>query len=212
MKKHKWMYVVVDEGHKLKNINCQLSRILRQISSKNRVILTGTPLHNTLAELWALLNYVSPDIFNDWKIFEDLLTTNSSNQQIIEQEKQNKIISKIHQILAPFMLRRTKPEVGLDLPPKKEILVYAPSTPSQQILYECAVNLVKSAKEQKSDKFTLECSVIDGRKRRKSTKNIDYKQYYKDFDELYDEESYTSLIADESVIELPKELVGSRQD
>lgn len=44
------------------------------------------------------------------------------------------------------MLRRTKPEVGLDLPPKKEILVYAPSTPSQQILYECAVNLVKSAK------------------------------------------------------------------
>ncbi|CAG2114489.1 unnamed protein product [Medioppia subpectinata] len=214
MMKYKWAYVVVDEGHKIKNINCQLSKVMRKIKSANRLILTGTPLHNNLAELWALLNYVSPDVFSDWKIFEDLLVTTSSNEHIIQQEMQNKIISSIHQILAPFMLRRTKSEVGLNLPPKKEFLLYAPSTRAQQALYEAAVKLVKEARERKSDAFTVECALIDGRKPRKSTKPINYKQYYKEFEEwLADEENgATQLVANyDTQIRLPKELVAGGQ-
>jgi len=59
---------------------------------------------------------------------------------------EKKIISSMHQILSPFMLRRTKLEVGLNLPPKKEVLIYTPSTLAQQALYEKAINLVNSGK------------------------------------------------------------------
>jgi SNF2 family DNA or RNA helicase len=78
--------------------------------------------------------------------FEEWIASNSSDEQIIQQEKEKKIISTLHQILSPFMLRRTKGEVGLDLPPKKEVLIYAPSTLTQQALYETAINLLKDGK------------------------------------------------------------------
>jgi ATP-dependent DNA helicase len=60
-----WKYIVVDEGHRLKNMDCLLIRELKTFSSANRLILTGTPLHNNLSELWSLLNFILPDIFDD---------------------------------------------------------------------------------------------------------------------------------------------------
>lgn len=81
-----WKFIVVDEGHRLKNLNCRygtvcclprLLRELKQFKTGNRLILTGTPLHvcrvltqNNLAELWSLLNFVLPDIFDDLATFE----------------------------------------------------------------------------------------------------------------------------------------------
>eukprot|EP00955_Chlamydomonas_euryale_P030029 316661-Chlamydomonas_euryale.AAC.2 len=64
-------YVIVDEGHRLKNFDCRLVRELRQIPAANRLLLTGTPLQNSLAELWALLNYLMPDVFSQLADFED---------------------------------------------------------------------------------------------------------------------------------------------
>lgn len=78
--------------------------------------------------------------------FEEWFESNSSDEQIIQQEMDKKIISAMHQILSPFMLRRTKGEVGLNLPPKKEVLIYAPSTLTQQALYQTAIDLVKKGK------------------------------------------------------------------
>jgi ATP-dependent DNA helicase len=68
----------VDEGHRLKNLDCKLIRELKTYESVNRLLLTGTPLQNNLAELWSLLNFLLPDIFDDlasfqaWFDFEDL--------------------------------------------------------------------------------------------------------------------------------------------
>jgi ATP-dependent DNA helicase len=60
-----WKYIVVDEGHRIKNLDCKLVRELKRYNSANRLLLTGTPLQNNLSELWALLNFLMPEIFND---------------------------------------------------------------------------------------------------------------------------------------------------
>lgn len=60
-----WKYIVVDEGHRLKNTNCRLIKELRLYTSANRLLLTGTPLQNNLDELWSLLNFLMAEIFDD---------------------------------------------------------------------------------------------------------------------------------------------------
>ncbi len=65
-----WGFIVVDEGHRLKNIDCVLMREIKKIPSDARMVLTGTPLQNNLAELWALLNFVLPDLFGDLSTFQ----------------------------------------------------------------------------------------------------------------------------------------------
>ena len=83
-----WGFIVVDEGHRLKNMDCKLMREIKALPSAARMVLTGTPLHvsvciamgsqsdntawqNNLTELWALLNFILPDIFSDIEAFED---------------------------------------------------------------------------------------------------------------------------------------------
>ena len=69
LKECTWTYVVVDEGHRLKNKDTRLSVELKKIKSKNRLLLTGTPLQNDLEELCALLGYLQPDLFTHHELF-----------------------------------------------------------------------------------------------------------------------------------------------
>lgn len=145
LQKMKWRYIIVDEGHRLKNHKSMLSRALRKYNAANRLLLTGTPLHNDLTELWSLLNFLLPEIFNDLSVFESWfmaseLTEMSSDVKIIEQEKKMNVLSTMHQILTPFVLRRLKTDVELKLPPKKEVLVYCPMTEIQMALYKATVD------------------------------------------------------------------------
>lgn len=59
---YNWKYLVIDESHRLKNLNCKLIRELMSYKSANRLLLTGTPLQNNLEELWSLLNFLMPDV------------------------------------------------------------------------------------------------------------------------------------------------------
>eukprot|EP00054_Salpingoeca_dolichothecata_P035663 m.5941 g.5941 ORF g.5941 m.5941 type:complete len:567 (-) comp5724_c0_seq2:168-1868(-) len=135
-----WKYVVVDEGHRLKNLNCRLIRDLKQYHSANRLLLTGTPLQNNLSELWSLLNFLLPDIFDDLSTFQrwfDFSATDSNmGDQIVAQEQEEKVLTKLHQILHPFLLRRLKSDVELGLPRKKELVLYAKLTPLQAEHYK----------------------------------------------------------------------------
>jgi len=70
LSKYMWKYIVVDEGHRLKNFDCLLIKQLKTYTSANRLILTGTPLHNNLAELWSLLNFILPNIFDNLESFQ----------------------------------------------------------------------------------------------------------------------------------------------
>ena len=67
----KWKFIVVDEGHRLKNMECKLIRTLKRFDTANRLLLTGTPLQNELSELWSLLNFLLPHIFDDLESFQD---------------------------------------------------------------------------------------------------------------------------------------------
>ncbi|PWN28122.1 hypothetical protein BDZ90DRAFT_246039 [Jaminaea rosea] len=141
----KWKYIVVDEGHRLKNMNCKLIQELKRFSSAQRLILTGTPLHNNLKELWSLLNFILPDIFDDletfekWFDFSDIHNEGGSNR-LLSKEDSKSVITQLHAILKPFLLRRIKTDVETTLPPKKEYLLYAPLSPLQKELYDRCVH------------------------------------------------------------------------
>eukprot|EP00898_Chlorokybus_atmophyticus_P004705 jgi/Chlat1/5235/Chrsp33S08962 len=124
LRNYPWKVMIVDEGHRLKNFQCKLLQKLKLISTTNKFLLTGTPLQNNLAELWSLLNFLLPDVFADLNQFQSWFDF-SSDTDIVEQERRNKVISKLHHVLRPFLLRRIKTDVELSLPAKKEFLLYA---------------------------------------------------------------------------------------
>ncbi|KAF9620353.1 hypothetical protein IFM89_011088 [Coptis chinensis] len=141
LRHYQWKYVVVDEGHRLKNTKCKLLRELRYLHMENKLLLTGTPLQNNLAELWSLLNFLLPDIFSSHAEFEswfDLSGKGNSEaqQEELEEKRRLQIVPKLHAILRPFLLRRLKSEVEQLLPRKKEIILYANMTEHQKYLQE----------------------------------------------------------------------------
>ncbi|CAG0878603.1 unnamed protein product [Darwinula stevensoni] len=144
LRKFSWAYCMIDEGHRLKNFNCRLVRELHQFHFDSVLILTGTPLQNNLEELWALLNFILPDVFHDLQVFQswfqihDLISGGSD--KILSQEKEKKILTSFHQILSPFILRRLKVDVEIELPAKKELLIYCPLTEEQFSLYSAVLD------------------------------------------------------------------------
>ncbi|KAL5210676.1 hypothetical protein ABZP36_006299 [Zizania latifolia] len=133
---YKWKYVIVDEGHRLKNSKCILLRELRRIPMDNKLLLTGTPLQNNLAELWSLLNFILPDIFSSHQEFESWFDFSVrggvEEQEESEESRRVHVVSKLHAILRPFLLRRMKEDVEQMLPRKKEIIIYANMTAHQK--------------------------------------------------------------------------------
>lgn len=145
-----WKFLIVDEGHRLKNINSKLIKELKRINTSNRLLLTGTPLQNNLAELWSLLNFIMPDIFADFDIFSkwfdfkdlDLQSNSKKLNKVINDELEKNLITNLHTILKPFILRRLKKTVLANiLPPKREYIVNCPLTASQKKFYQ---NTLKS--------------------------------------------------------------------
>lgn len=153
-----WLLLVVDEAHRLKNFRCRLVRELSQYHASNRLLLTGTPLQNSLTELWALLHFLIPEIFHDLQAFEswfDLGALSGANDEaarFVEREESDHIVSTMQEILRPFLLRRTKDDVILELPRKTELLVYAQLSPLQEKLYKiCMDRAFEAAAENKDD-------------------------------------------------------------
>ncbi|KAI0263616.1 SNF2 family N-terminal domain-containing protein [Gloeopeniophorella convolvens] len=135
--RYKWGQVIVDEGHRLKNANAVLVREIKRYPSAGRMLLTGTPLHNNLAELWALLNFILPDVFDDVAAFQD--TFNIPTASTAPDARTHALVAQLHAILRPFLLRRTKADAARALPPKKEYVLYAPLMPPQRVAYDAVL-------------------------------------------------------------------------
>ncbi|CEP16839.1 hypothetical protein [Parasitella parasitica] len=141
LSKIKWQYMIIDEGHRMKNTQSKLNMVLRQYYyARYRLILTGTPLQNNLPELWALLNFVLPKIFNSVKSFEEWFNTPFSNQGVqdkveLNEEEQLLIIKRLHKVLRPFLLRRLKKDVESELPDKVETVIKCKLSALQARLY-----------------------------------------------------------------------------
>lgn len=122
-----WSYVIVDEAHRLKNENSQLSMVVRMYKFKHRLLLTGTPLQNNIHELWALLNFIVPDLFCDAERFESY---------VLAAGQEESSIDKLRDVLQLFFLRREKMDVERSLQSKKYMNLYCPLTGMQREWYK----------------------------------------------------------------------------
>ncbi|XP_061083992.1 lymphoid-specific helicase isoform X1 [Conger conger] len=194
-----WKYLIVDEGHRIKNMNCRLVRELKSLPADNKLLLTGTPLQNNLAELWSLLNFLLPDVFDDLKSFESWfdISTISSAENIVAKEREQNVLHMLHQILTPFLLRRLKSDVTLEVPPKKEIVVFAPLTPKQESFYTAVVNrtISKMLGQDKDDGRPVEYT-SSGRPKRRASRAVNYTE--PTGDSYRDLEKYLEKVLQES--------------
>ncbi|KAM3069394.1 hypothetical protein ACMFMG_005500 [Clarireedia jacksonii] len=128
-----WRYVVLDEGHTVKNHDSLVSKSLQGLRAEYRLILTGTPLQNNLSELWSLLHFLYPEVFIDQT--KELFDTSFN---LSKGDYSKDVIDAARHLLELIMLRRMKnsPGVELGLPPKKELLLCVPLTPMQKFWYE----------------------------------------------------------------------------
>ncbi|PWZ03180.1 hypothetical protein BCV70DRAFT_229513 [Testicularia cyperi] len=140
--KIKWVHMIIDEGHRMKNTQSKLTLTLTQFyTSRYRLLLTGTPLQNNLPELWALLNFVLPRIFNSVKSFDEWFNTpfaNTGNEggMMLNEEEALLIIKRLHKVLRPFLLRRLKKDVESELPDKVEKVIKCKMSALQHKLYQ----------------------------------------------------------------------------
>ena len=125
-----WQLVILDEAQTLKNPASQMAKTLREIPAHGRLALTGTPLENSLQDIWTLIDWVNPGLLGDRKRFQTLFRTP------IEKHGDATAQARLNRRLRPFLLRRTKEEVAAELPPKTEILERVDLPKPQQALYE----------------------------------------------------------------------------
>ncbi|XP_033112932.1 chromatin-remodeling ATPase INO80-like [Anneissia japonica] len=132
----KWQYMILDEAQAIKSSSSVRWKILLAFNCRNRLLLTGTPIQNSMAEFWALLHFIMPtlfdshDEFNEW--FSKDIESHAEKQTGVNEEQ----LSRLHMILKPFMLRRVKKDVENELSDKIEILVYCNMTRRQKLLYQ----------------------------------------------------------------------------
>ncbi|KAK9807695.1 hypothetical protein WJX72_006345 [[Myrmecia] bisecta] len=123
-----WRYLVLDEGHKIKNEHTNVSQAMRHIGRQNVLLLTGTPMQNNLHELYALLNFLYPDVFTDPSIFDNAF-------DLAHHKVDNDKLEAAHRLLKPFCLRRLKEEVEKSLPPRVETRINCPLSAMQTFWY-----------------------------------------------------------------------------
>ncbi|KAF7240067.1 Transcription activator BRG1 [Varanus komodoensis] len=135
----RWKYMIVDEGHRMKNHHCKLTQVLNtHYVAPRRLLLTGTPLQNKLPELWALLNFLLPTIFKSCSTFEQWFNAPfamTGEKVDLNEEETILIIRRLHKVLRPFLLRRLKKEVEAQLPEKVEYVIKCDMSALQRVLY-----------------------------------------------------------------------------
>lgn len=134
--------------------------MIRLFNSRNRLLITGTPLQNNLHELWALLNFLLPDVFGDSEAFDSWFSGQDRDQDTVVQQ--------LHRVLRPFLLRRVKSDVEKSLLPKKEVNLYIGMSEMQvkwyQKILEKDIDAVNGANGKKESKTRLLNIVMQLRK------------------------------------------------
>ncbi|CAN1238804.1 ISWI chromatin-remodeling complex ATPase CHR17 [Linum grandiflorum] len=129
LRRFSWRYIIIDEAHRIKNENSLLSKTMRLYNTNFRLLITGTPLQNNLHELWALLNFLLPEIFSSAETFDEWF-------QISAENDQQEVVQQLHKVLRPFLLRRLKSDVEKGLPPKKETILKVGMSQMQKQYYK----------------------------------------------------------------------------
>lgn len=149
-KRKKWEYMILDEAHNIKNFRTARWQALLNFNTKRRLLVTGTPLQNNLAELWSLLYFLMPSSSNNSKMPEGFASLENFQQwfgkpvdKIVEgggydsnDNETKEIINKLHKVLRPYLLRRLKVDVETQMPLKYEHIVTCKLSKRQRFLYD----------------------------------------------------------------------------
>ncbi len=154
LKHVQFQYFILDESQYIKNPNSKIYDAIMQISCSKKLVLTGTPIENSLSDLWAQMNFVNKGLLGNITFFK--------RQFIFPIEKKNneEYEEKLQKLIEPFVLRRTKDKVAKELPPVNEQVMYCDMTPEQQKVYEAEKSgirneLLKTFEEQGLEKSTF---------------------------------------------------------
>jgi SNF2 family DNA or RNA helicase len=123
-------YIILDESQIIKNPSSKISRSVRTLKSKFRLVLSGTPIENSVVDLWSQMAFINPGLLGSQAFFIDYFAVPIDKKQ--DEDKAKKLLSMIK----PFVLRRTKQQVASELPPKIEHLYYSDMSEEQEKIYE----------------------------------------------------------------------------
>ncbi|MCB9251754.1 MAG: DEAD/DEAH box helicase [Flavobacteriales bacterium] len=123
-------YIILDESQNIKNPKSKVSRSIRNLQSTYKLALTGTPVENSVMDLWSQMSFVNKGLLGGLKFFEENYVLP------IEKNSDTEKLEELKGIIKPFLLRRTKSQVATELPEKTEQILYCDMSPEQEILYE----------------------------------------------------------------------------
>jgi len=143
---YNFRFIIADEAQYLKNSNTQNAKSIKKIKAETRYALTGTPIENSLAELWSIFDFIMPGYLFSYREFK-----NTYEMPIIKGEDEN-TMQKLKMLIEPFVLRRTKKEVLKELPDKTVTVLNNEMCEEQRNLY---INYLARAKQEVAEKVKL---------------------------------------------------------
>ena len=169
--KMRWQYMILDEAQAIKSSQSSRWKSLLQLHCRNRLLLTGTPIQNNMQELWALLHFIMPSLFDSHDEFSEWFSKDIESHAQSHTRLNDEQLKRLHMILKPFMLRRVKKHVQKELGDKIEEDVYCDLSYRQRAFYANLRNKIKSidllqtaARGDDSDTATLMNLVMQFRK------------------------------------------------
>jgi superfamily II DNA or RNA helicase len=138
LKTIRFNYLILDESQHIKNSESKTYQSVIALEASKRLVLTGTPIENSLSDLWSQINFLNPGILGSIQYFKKTFI------QTIEKVNDEASQQKLNLIISPFILRRTKEQVASDLPPLTEQIRYCPMTEDQASIYEEHKSLIRN--------------------------------------------------------------------
>ncbi len=130
LEKYDFRYLILDESQYIKNKNSKIFKAINKISTGHKIALSGTPIENSLDDLWSQMQFINPDILGSYNFFVD----NFKNP--IEKKQNEEVLAELKNLVQPYILRRTKEQVLKDLPELTEQIYYCDMDPEQEKLYD----------------------------------------------------------------------------
>ncbi|XP_078508971.1 helicase SRCAP isoform X2 [Lissotriton helveticus] len=131
-----WKYLILDEAQNIKNFKSQRWQSLLRFNRQRRLLLTGTPLQNSLMELWSLMHFLMPHVFQSHREFKEWFSNPLTGMIEGSQEYNEGLIKRLHKVLRPFLLRRVKVDVEKQMPKKYEHVIHCRLSKRQRYLYD----------------------------------------------------------------------------
>ncbi|MEZ4966121.1 MAG: DEAD/DEAH box helicase [Saprospiraceae bacterium] len=138
LEKIPWHFIVLDESQQIKNRDSEVSKVVRSLQGEHKISLSGTPIENSLADLWTQMEFINPDTLGSYKSFREQFQTP------IEKQGDEQARTRLFGRVKPFFMRRTKEEVAPDLPPLSRQVFYTEMPAAQLKQYERVKSAVRN--------------------------------------------------------------------